>query len=581
MVVAVVQKTHPPGQEPPSRSWLPRWRPRTLKAGIAIVATLLFTAGGASITLVATYRLHADMERVLSQQQLSTTTYIARDIGSKLSLRMEGLKKVASNIPPALLADRPALQRWLEDRRAIHTLFPTGLMIIPPDGGAVLAETPILPTRPKSFADRDWFIGATTTKLPYFSKPLITRATGEPALAAAVPLYDRKGELLALVVGITPLKTPGFLDQIIDARPGESGAYELMAPRHGLFVLGSDPALTLAALPAASDDPLHGKIAAGQRGVATETTAGGVEELVASVDVPHIGWVLTARLPTAEAFAPVENAIRNTVLLAAAIGIPLILLLLLALDRLMQPLERLARQLRDMAEGRRDMAPVLVPNKHEEVAEVVTAFNLLQHKLLAQEERLADLARHDSLTGLANREPLNERLSHELQRLTRSRKTLALLFLDLDGFKAVNDTYGHAVGDKLLCEVARRLNTCVRDTDLVARQGGDEFIILLTEVEVAEHAAERVAQACLDVIDAPYQFNGLPPVRIGVSIGIATLGPEDVPPESVASLIRRADAAMYMAKSGGRNRIQLAPPVDASSRADATGPSVPTADLAL
>jgi diguanylate cyclase (GGDEF)-like protein len=548
-----------PAQPRPSGVLL-RWRPHTLKARIVLVAALLFLAGGAGITCVATLRLHADMEQVLSQQQLATTSFIARDIGSKLALRMEGLRKVASNIPPHLLKDRPALQRWLEDRRAIHTLFPTGLMIVPADGGAVLAETPILPTRPKSFTDRDWFIGAVTTREPYFSKPLITRATGEPALAAAVPLFDRHGTLLALVVGITPLRTPGFLDQITDARPGRSGSYELYSPRDGLFVLGSDQALTLAPFTTAGGDPLHQAVGAGERGVATQLNAEGVEELVASVDVPHIGWVLTARLPTTEAFAPVENAIRNTVLLAAAIGIPLILLLLLALGRLMRPLERLARQLQDMAQGQRAMEPVAVPRRYTEIAEVATAFNQLQHKLLAQEQRLAALARRDPLTGLANREPLNERLSHELQRLARSRKTIALLFLDLDGFKAVNDTYGHDVGDRLLCEVAERLEGCVRDTDMVARQGGDEFIILLTEVEAAQQAAERVAQACLAAVATPYRYAGLPPIGIGISIGIASLGPEDVPPESVATFIRRADAAMYQAKSGGRNRFTVAPP---------------------
>lgn len=533
--------------------------PATLKTRIAAVATLLFLLGAASIILVTTQRLRADMSQVLSQQQLATTTYIARDINSKLSLRMEGLQKVASNIPPSLLADKPALQRWLEDRRAIHTLFPTGLIIVPPDGGPALAETPVLPTRPKSFADRDWFIGATTTRQPYFSKPLITRATGEAALVVAVPLYGPQGQLLAVIAGITPLRTPGFLDQITDARPGQAGSYELIAPRHNQYVIASDPTLAVTPLPARGSDSLYDALSQGVRGVSSHHEEG-FAELVTTVDVPIVNWVLLARLPAAEAFLPVGNAIRNIVLLAAAIGLPMILLLLLVLNRMMQPLARLARQLRDMAEGRRPMQPVAVAD-HDEVAAVATSFNLLQTKLLAQEKRLADLAWHDPLTGLVNREPLNQRLESELRRLGRSQKTLALLFLDLDGFKQVNDVHGHAVGDQVLCEVARRLLTCVRDTDLVARQGGDEFIILLTETEVAGPAAERVAETCLEAIAAPYLLDGVE-IRIGVSIGIASLGPTDVPPESVATLIRRADAAMYQAKTAGRNRFRVAAPVD-------------------
>lgn len=540
-------------------SRIDRWCPpcpRSLRGRIALLIIALFLITGASITFIAAYRLKADIVREVLQQQLDTTTFIARDIGSKLALRKEGLEKVAANIPQELLQDQPALQRWLEERRAIYTLFPTGLMIVPADGGPLLAQTPVLPNRPQSFTDRDWFIGATATRHTYFSKPLKARATSHPSLAVATPLYDRGQHLLAVVLGVTPLDTPGFLDQIITARPGRGGTYELMAPRDNAFVTGTDPSLTLAPLPLPGQDPLHDQIAIGHRGVGIERNAQGAEELVTSVDVPHVGWVLTARLPAKEALAPANNAVRNTVLLAMGIGLPLLLLLLWAVNRLMAPLAALANQLQGMAEGTHPAQPLPVPPL-KEIARVATSFNQLQHKLAAQEAQLAAMARRDALTGLANRDPLTEKLEAELAVMATHPHHLALLFLDLDGFKTVNDRWGHDMGDRVLQEVALRLCSCVRREDMVVRQGGDEFIIVLTDIDTAHRVAERIAQGCLDAIAVPFLINGQE-IHIGVSIGIACVGPEGRLPPSVATLIRQADTAMYQAKQAGRNRYQVA-----------------------
>ena len=158
------------------------------------------------------------MQAMLFKQQLTTANYIARDINDKLSLRMDSLKRVANNLPHDLLANPKALQEWLDDRKAIHTLFPTGLMIIPPDGGATLADSPRLQTRPKSFVDRDWFITVSRTGQATFSKPLIARATNEPSIVVAVPVLDDQQRLLAIMAGVTPLPAPAF-STLSRARP--------------------------------------------------------------------------------------------------------------------------------------------------------------------------------------------------------------------------------------------------------------------------------------------------------------------------------------------------------------------------
>ncbi|MGE5504539.1 MAG: EAL domain-containing protein [Actinomycetota bacterium] len=169
-----------------------------------------------------------------------------------------------------------------------------------------------------------------------------------------------------------------------------------------------------------------------------------------------------------------------------------------------------------------------------------------------KDDRIRHLAFHDALTGLANRALLNDRLEHTIAQARREGRRLAVLFLDLDRFKAVNDTLGHDVGDQLLRIVGGRLLDLVRGTDTVARLGGDEFVILLDnptdETEVA-HIAERVVAA----INLPMEFAGQP-AHVGTSIGIAMF-PEDGP--DAAALVKGADTAMYAAKAAGKNTYRF------------------------
>lgn len=531
----------------------------SLRNRIALVAGLLFLVSIGLIAAFVSRVLHEDMREMVSHQQLTTATYIARDIDGKIKLRLDSLKRVALNIPVDLFSRPAALQVWLEDRRAIHTLFPTGLMIIPPDGGAALAETPRLATRPKSFTDRDWFIGAVTTRQPFISKPLITRATGEPALVIAIPLLDPAGgRLMGVLAGITPLATPGFLDLILGVRPGQQGSYQLLSPEHRLFAIGSDMGTTLSPLPEPGRDPVIDQALNGVRGIRSVHLANHEEELAAIVEIPQTGWLLVARQPADDAFAPVWRTLKSTLLIMIFLAIPLAALLLAALSRLLQPFAVLARELHDMAEGTRPMHP-LQTHSADEVADVADSFNRLQAKLQEQERRLTEMAHHDNLTGLPNRVTVMERVESELLRFQRNAMGLALLFLDLDGFKPVNDDYGHHIGDLLLIQIAQRLRACVRDVDTVARLGGDEFLILLTGTEAPQEAAERVAQECINALQLPIRIGDLS-ISIGVSIGIATTDSREPNQEGAAQLVSHADVAMYQAKAEGRNRYALYSP---------------------
>lgn len=171
----------------------------------------------------------------------------------------------------------------------------------------------------------------------------------------------------------------------------------------------------------------------------------------------------------------------------------------------------------------------------------------------AFEARLVERAHFDGLTGLPNRALFCDRLDHALARAKRTRERAALLFVDLDGFKAVNDALGHDSGDEVLRMVAGELRRCVREGDTVARLGGDEFTVLLDPVSDAE-AARAVAARILHAIEQPSVLSGVP-VRLTASIGISVF-PDHA--ADAAGLLRRADAAMFRAKQSGRNNALLA-----------------------
>jgi diguanylate cyclase (GGDEF)-like protein/PAS domain S-box-containing protein len=179
------------------------------------------------------------------------------------------------------------------------------------------------------------------------------------------------------------------------------------------------------------------------------------------------------------------------------------------------------------------------------MAGLVVCADVTQQKL--SEQRMTDLALHDQITGLPNRTLLAD---HARRAMTLTAKGFAVIYLDLDGFKAVNDRYGHNAGDLVLKEVAHRLRTSTRETDTAARVGGDEFVVLIRDVDDCRKAMQ-VAEHIRLVINRPIKAAETQH-RVGASIGVS-LYPADG--RNLECLIRLADEAMYRAKRGGRNRV--------------------------
>jgi diguanylate cyclase (GGDEF)-like protein len=228
--------------------------------------------------------------------------------------------------------------------------------------------------------------------------------------------------------------------------------------------------------------------------------------------------------------------------------------------RIISPVRRLAEAARDIAQGR--LTPVEVASSGPEIRDLTEAFNAMTEKLGAYRQDVESYqiilerkAYVDELTGLANRALLKDHLKLALAQAARDKSSVALLFLDLDRFKHINDSLGHSLGDQLLKEIAERLSQCMRGGDTVARMGGDEFLIVLSNLAQgqAKQASDHVAQKIGAALTPPFDLQAHE-ITATFSIGVA-LYPQDAADSE--ELIKYADAAMYAAKAQGRNTYQF------------------------
>lgn len=258
-------------------------------------------------------------------------------------------------------------------------------------------------------------------------------------------------------------------------------------------------------------------------------------------------------------------------LLLAAIVLAAALLVGLVSGALMQnhilkPVHELAKAMRRVRQDQ-DFAARVPAQGEDEIADLGHGFNTMLAELETREkekkraeERLQYQALNDELTGLPNRRLFADRLAHSLAMAERKQQTMALLYIDLDGFKLVNDTFGHAVGDILLRQVASRLKTRVRLSDTLARIGGDEFTVALEDVGQRSDAI-RVANQILEALATAFLIEEHK-ISIGASIGIS-LFPQDAADASL--LFQQADSAMYASKRAGKNNVSCYTPELGSS----------------
>ncbi len=192
-----------------------------------------------------------------------------------------------------------------------------------------------------------------------------------------------------------------------------------------------------------------------------------------------------------------------------------------------------------------------IKDPHGQITNYLGVFTDITVKKIS-EDQLLHLAYHDSLTGLPNRLLCMDRLKQAVAHAKRKEYLVAVLYVDLDGFKEINDSLGHATGDRLLQKVANRLQNLVREEDTVTRLGGDEFVVILVDITNQDHAA-KVASTIADACREPFEFAGHE-FKLSASIGISLYPTDETNPKKLIAL---ADKAMYAAKSQGKNQHQF------------------------
>lgn len=533
----------------------------TLQRIASSIVTRLILLGVAIVLLGAVVRwqllsdyLREDLGHLSATQQEALAKFVAADLDAKLVARKTMLSQLAATLPNDLLNQPEALRNWLGERYQLQPLFDMGLFVTDL-AGVPIADFPQRPERVvQKYADRDYIQGALKGAM-VFGKPTMGRVAKEPIIPLAAPVKDGAGRVRAVLVGITSLGASGFLSLPQTSALGEGSAFVVVSPADQLVVASTQANMVLTPTAPPGVSALHDRAMAGYRGSGTTVTAGGVDVIAGIASVPATGWYVVARIPVSQAMATVARAQSYVATNSLVVTLVFMLLASLGLIAIFRPLFVAANHAERMALGELPLAPMPVA-RNDEVGHLTKAFNRLLATLLQQRKDLEHAAQHDPLTGLPNRTLLADRLHQALTRAHRTGLRVAVLYIDLDGFKAVNDTQGHAIGDLALKEVARRLAHTVRETDTLARMGGDEFMLVVGDLDAdrdrAEILARMVASKCIDVFAHPIVVAGHS-VALGASIGIA-IGCGTSLDEA---LRHAADEMMYRAKQSGGYRVEL------------------------
>ena len=431
-----------------------------------------------------------------------------------------------------------------------------------------------------------------TLRLPagavYVSRASINHEMGahagrhSPSLQVATPVYDAQQQALGLIV--VNIDLARLFKQLAADLPDTLSLY--LSNSQGDFLIHPDPkqafafdrgqrALVQDAFPDTrkliGDHVEDGP----QQLVTLQATDTPEQALVAAfVRQPLVGlhndegFVIGLGQPLRSVLADADQLGRTSLRIVLAFSALAIVLAALLARRLSKPLHQLLRALREFGQGAHD-APLPLPvTRHDEFGILARAMAEMQTQIRGQfaslelkQQELDRLASHDTLTGLPNRRLFMDRLTQAMARARRSHNQLAVLFIDLDNFKDINDTLGHEAGDDVLNTMGQRMSALVREVDTVARIGGDEFIILL---DGADNQAEitQIAQRMVDTLQRPVTYRGQQ-LACGASIGIGCF-PQDG--EDITSLIAAADQAMYLAKQSGRNQLRFASALPGGSK---------------
>lgn len=522
---------------------------------------LLVVAVSTPLSAVIGYGIYNDMQQSVAYAKASLRTLaitMVRNTGGKISEAKALIEQLAQR-PLVKLVDAEHCDDILSDVLSL-SLVNSNVGYVNLQGELVCSAIPQPDARkPIQFGHAPWFHTLVTRKAFTVSNPIIGPVSGERVSILSTPIWNARHEMVgAVLIGLNL----EHFDPNIPAQflPTES-RYGFFSADGTMVWRNLDPEGVIGTRPNAE---AARRIVEVRDGEFESLAIDGVVRFFSVVPMPDLGWTAFVGVPADTVFAEAKKrALTSATSALLAIALMLLLSALIA-RRISHPIATLGQTARTIHGG--DLTVRAALTGPSEVAEVALTFNTMVDALERNHAQVQHMAFFDALTQLPNRRLLNDRLSQAMADSKRSGLYGALMFLDLDHFKPLNDAHGHEAGDVLLIEVARRLKGCVRETDTVSRFGGDEFVVMLRALDADQAQstlqAGLVAEKMLLELAKPYAITvpreGLPDTsvehRCTCSIGVALFRGHEV---RETEILQHADMAMYDAKHAGRNSVHF------------------------
>ncbi|MCC2958710.1 diguanylate cyclase [Massilia sp. IC2-477] len=525
--------------------------PRTLKGRLIATVISLVALACLVTTAIALEIAYQEMQQSTGRQQYALLTSAALHLESELDAKRALLETIAEEISAQQIQDPLSLQKLLSQHPRLATAF---LDVIALNGsGQITGDLKETSDVVRSqFTEKNYLEATLQKQRGILSEPIISSLTGRAIVLITHPVRDSKGKIVLVLAGGIDMEDPDFFGHIARLRPNATG-YIFALTRKGMIL--NHPNRQLLARNIGNQYPLdidrkkHPFYGWEGWTLAEDDTEKSTILTFKQVRGPQ--WILGSSFPGEEAFAGIEKARRYAWACALAVALLAGLIGWAMMIVLLKPLRTLRRHVIAVERNGADIE-VLDISRKDEIGALGRAFHSLSVKRLEAEKKLERISQTDVLTGLGNRRQFTQQVDAIVERAGLCCQGLSVIFLDVDKFKEINDVYGHATGDMVLAEFARRLLSAVRPTDRVYRYAGDEFVIVSEGMSSTERA-RQFAMRILERIREPFESNQ-GTLHVTTSIGVA-VARFPIPP--VDFMMQSADAALYKTKRSGRDACTI------------------------
>ena len=532
----------------------------SFKFKITATVTVMVLVAAIGVGGVSLLIFEASMRQVLAAQEMAMLTSTAAFIDNDLHSKRQALKSLAE-ARPGHQVTMDQIQSLLEAHSTLRDDF-YNVLAIDADGNLIANLNDRRTIGKGNFAERDYFKATMAAREGVISAPFRSLLSGKPVVVVTQPIEAEDGSIIAILIGAVDLTRPSLSGQmqLLDAK---TGGYLFIVAADGTMIHHPQREFILQHAP---DDmgAVVGAALASPEGWRDDVLDNGEPALLVHKQLRRVDWTVAMSRPLGSAFAPL-GSVRLRVLAAITLITAFAALFgWLITKKLISPLKRLRDHVLAIDSGAATLA-VLEVARHDEFGLLSRAFHAIGERRNQFEKDLQQIATTDALTGVHNRRMFDAFFPTALTRGHRNGQRVGLAILDVDKFKDINDTHGHAVGDAVLVEFARRLAHSVRASDTVARLAGDEFVVVYEQLESSSEAGV-LGQRIVSAMVPPFRIGPLS-LTVTASIGITVAALQDGAAQALAAeMLQAADEALYRVKAQGRNGWLLHAPGQARCR---------------